>query len=236
MITDRPGAVNPPARSPRPGRQLADPLAAWALRLRNRTDVHVRYLHADRGCGPDRERAAAAARTVHAAADARDHPAAFHRAVPGRPGRPARHVARRRRADWSSSTSTPTARATTPRPTGRWPWPSTSRPGPRFDVLLLDSNGKGGFHVWIVFESPIPASRRGGWAGGWSATTRSFGLAKPGPRISRRAPPSPARDRDWRAAAGPAPHRALDPGVGRRSNLYWLGEAAIESDPVDPRQ
>lgn len=35
-----------------------------------------------------------------------------------------------------------------------------------FDALLLDSNGRGGFHLWIVFASPVPmadAWRLGRW-------------------------------------------------------------------------
>ena len=55
------------------------------------------------------------------------------------------------------------------------------------DALLVDSNGKGGFHIWILFEHPVPGQQA--WLlGKWLIREhRSYGLCAP-PEVFPKSP------------------------------------------------
>ncbi len=95
-----------------------------------------------------------------------------------------------------------------------------------FDVLLLDSNGKGGFHLWIVFARPIPmadAWRLGKWL---VRDFASFGL----PKAPETFPKSRRLSgmRIGNLARLPGRHHTLDHWTRVWGGERWLeGEAAI---------
>src|SRR5205823_2062037 len=54
------------------------------------------------------------------------------------------------------------------------------------DVLLLDSDGKGGFHVWIIFANQIPMADAWRLGKFLARDFARFGLAKPPETFPRR--------------------------------------------------
>jgi hypothetical protein len=61
-----------------------------------------------------------------------------------------------------------------------------------FDVLLLDSNGAGGYHLWVTFRSPVPMADAWRLARWMVRDHRRYGLTRPpegfpkGPRLTRK--------------------------------------------------
>lgn len=50
--------------------------------------------------------------------------------------------------------------------------------GMGFDPLLLDTNGRGGFHLWILFAQPVPTADLFAWCGGLVADWEKRGLPR----------------------------------------------------------
>ena len=97
--------------------------------------------------------------------------------------------------------------------------------GHGFDALLLDSNGRGGYHLWIVFASPV--SMADAWRlGRWLVRDfAAFGLAK-GPEVFPKSPRlSGKRIGNW--VRLPGRHHTRD-----HWTRVWDGEQWLEGEPA----
>lgn len=97
-----------------------------------------------------------------------------------------------------------------------------------FDVMLLDSDGRGGFHLWIIFARSVPmadAWRLGRWL---VRDFASFGLARPPETLPDR--PRLAGKRIGRFIRLPGLHHTRDHWTRVRGGECWLeGRRAIEA-------
>ena len=221
---DRPGAVNS-ASSDAAWAEWAEPLTAWALQLRNRDDIYVRYLPADRRWTDENGRRHKA-RTVHAEAT----PEIIHRHFVGADVGHliALHAVSREETcrfvavdiDCHTGQGRPLAMAADV-------YSKALDLG--LAAVVIVSSPDGSCHVLIPFESPIPAFQA--WRlGRWLVLDHAkYDLATRPEHF----PKSPALSGKGCGTALRLPGRHhTEPYTSKvydtRSNLYWLGAAAIE--------